>query len=95
MILYIIIYVICGVYMILNFKHDIQMLQQNSYRINRFWKWLKGDISSGWRLIDLAMLFLLFSTLLNTALISIIIALVCIGCECYIHSFMILNYCQE
>ena len=79
MILYIIIYVICGVYMILNFKHDIQMLQQNSYRINRFWKWLKGDISSGWRLIDLAMLFLLFSTLLNTALISIIISLVCIG----------------
>lgn len=28
------IYVVCGIYMVLNFKYDIQMFQQNSYRIS-------------------------------------------------------------
>lgn len=82
--LFTIVYIIACIYMLLNFKHDIQMLQQNSYRIDRFWRWLKGDISSGWRLIDLAMMFLLFSTLLNTTVISCLIALVCIGKSWYI-----------
>lgn len=80
----IITYIIAGIYMLLNFKHDIQMLQQNSYRIDRFWKWLKDDISSVWRLIDVALIILLFSTLLNTALNSILVALTCIGKCCYI-----------
>ncbi len=73
----IIIYVICGIYMLLNFKHDIHMLQQNSYRISRYWKWLKGgDTCSGWRLVDVALLFLLFSTLLDIRLNAMIVALV-------------------
>ena len=72
----IIIYVVCGLYMLLNFKHDIHMLQQNSYRIDRYWKWLNrsGDISSPTRLVNVAVLFLIFSTLLMPALNAIIVA---------------------
>ncbi|MDE6741146.1 MAG: UDP-N-acetylmuramoyl-tripeptide--D-alanyl-D-alanine ligase [Muribaculaceae bacterium] len=75
----IIIYVICGLYMLLNFKHDIHMLQQNSYRIDRYWKWLNrsGDISSASRLVNVGLLFLLFSTLLSPAINAIIIAAAC------------------
>ncbi len=72
--------VICGIYMLLNFKHDIHMLQQNSYRIDRYWKWLNrsGDISSATRLVNVGVLFLLFSTLLTPALNAIIVAITCI-----------------
>ncbi|MDE6379849.1 MAG: hypothetical protein K2L11_05195, partial [Muribaculaceae bacterium] len=75
----IIIYVVCGLYMLLNFRHDIHMLQQNSYRIDRYWKWLNrsGDISSASRLVNVGLLFLLFSTLLNPAVNAIIIAAAC------------------
>ncbi|MDE7409394.1 MAG: UDP-N-acetylmuramoyl-tripeptide--D-alanyl-D-alanine ligase [Muribaculaceae bacterium] len=75
----IVIYVICGLYMLLNFKHDIHMLQQNSYRIDRYWKWLNrsGDISSTSRLINVGALFLLFSTLLSPAVNALIVAAVC------------------
>ena len=42
-----VIYVVCGIYMALNLKHDIHMLQQNSYRLPRYWKYLKGgDLGS-------------------------------------------------
>lgn len=75
----IIIYVVCGLYMLLNFKHDIHMLQQNSYRIDRYWKWLNrsGDFSSASRLVNVGLLFLLFSTLLSPAINAIIIAAAC------------------
>ncbi|MDE6400186.1 MAG: UDP-N-acetylmuramoyl-tripeptide--D-alanyl-D-alanine ligase, partial [Muribaculaceae bacterium] len=59
--LMIVVYVICGIYMLLNFKHDIHMLQQNSYRISRYWKYLKTDVFSTWRLVDLALLFMIFA----------------------------------
>ncbi|MDE7350297.1 MAG: UDP-N-acetylmuramoyl-tripeptide--D-alanyl-D-alanine ligase, partial [Muribaculaceae bacterium] len=77
----IIIYVICGLYMLLNFKHDIHMLQQNSYRIDRYWKWLNrsGDISSASRLVNVGVLFLLFSTLLMPAANAMIVAAACCG----------------
>lgn len=70
--------VICGIYMILNFKYDIQMFQQNSYRIPRLWKWLRqsGNYSAGWRLVDLACIFLLLSTLLIPSLSGLMVALV-------------------
>lgn len=74
----IIILVVCGAYMLLNFKHDIQMAQQNSYRIDRYWKYLKSDIDSAWRLTDVACLFLLFSTLLTPVLSLSIISVVCL-----------------
>lgn len=77
MIYIILIYTICAIYMILNFKYDIQMFQQNSYRIPRFWKWLRaGNYASGWRLVDLACIFLLFSVMLHYALAAMAVALV-------------------
>lgn len=71
---------LCGIYMLLNFKQDIQMLQQNSYRPERYWRWLRtGDISSTWRMVDVAMIFLLLaSNLLPFQVASLIIAIVCV-----------------
>ncbi len=56
---------ICVVYMLLNFKHDIQMLQQNSYRIKRYWKYLKNETNDWSRLIDVALYFFMASSLAN------------------------------
>ena len=75
----IVILVICGCYMVINFKHDIHMLQQNSYRPERYWRWLSGDMASAWRMVDLAMIFLLYaSNLLPYQMASLIIAIVCL-----------------
>lgn len=75
----IVVFCICAIYLVLNFKHDIHMLQQNSYRLPRYWKWLReGDISSYWRLADVACFFLLFASgLLPVQLAALVIALVC------------------
>ncbi len=74
----IVVYSLCAIYMVVNFKYDIQMMQQNSYRISRYWKWLRGNIGSSWRLVDVAMLFLLWSVLLDVRLSMLIIAAVCL-----------------
>ena len=72
----IVVYSICGIYMILNFKHDIHMLQQNSYRIGRYWRYLtKNDIGSAWRMVDVAMIFILLSRLLDFRLSIFLAAL--------------------
>ncbi|MCH5232928.1 MAG: UDP-N-acetylmuramoyl-tripeptide--D-alanyl-D-alanine ligase [Muribaculaceae bacterium] len=72
----IVIYAVCGIYLVLNFKHDLQMLQQNSYRIPRYWRYLcKGDIGSTWRLVDVAMLFICCSRLLGFQLAVFLTAL--------------------
>ena len=76
---YIVIYVVCAVYMVLNFKYDLQMFQQNSYRIPRYWKWLKGNIGSTWRLVDVALIFLLFSVLLHYSLAALIVGVVALS----------------
>lgn len=77
---YIIIYVICAIYMVLNFKHDIQMFQQNSYRLDRYWRWLRGgDISSTWRLVDVACIFLIFAVLLYLKMAALAVALVALA----------------
>ena len=74
---FIVIYVICAIYMTLNFKYDLQMFQQNSYRLDRYWKWLRPNIGSAWRLVDVACLFLLMApTLLDFRLSIFLIALV-------------------
>lgn len=72
---------ICSIYMLINFKHDIHMLQQNSYRIDRYWKWISrsGDATSASRLVNLCVLFLLFSTLLSSGINAIIVAAVCVA----------------
>lgn len=74
----ILIYIVCGAYMLLNFKFDLQMFQQNSYRIPRYWRWLKRNLASGWRLTDIACLFLLFSVLLPVSGAALIIAVVAV-----------------
>lgn len=75
----IVILVICGLYMLLNFKYDIQMLQQNSYRLKRYWRWLKNDIGSMWRMVDVALLFLLFAAnLLPYQVAALVISIVCL-----------------
>ncbi len=74
----IVVYAICGIYMVLNFKHDIHMLQQNSYRLDRYWRYLKQDIGSAWRLVDVALLFLVFATLLDIRMAVLIVACVCV-----------------
>ena len=72
----IVIYSICGIYMVLNFKHDIHMLQQNSYRIPRYWRYLsKNDVASAWRMVDVAMIFILLSRLLDFRLSIFLAAL--------------------
>lgn len=68
-----IIYVVCGAYMLLNFKRDIHIFQQNSYRPERFMRWMKGNYLTSWRLVDLALIMLLFSTLLKPLAAGIVI----------------------
>ena len=75
----IVIYSICDIYLLLNFKHDIHMLQQNSYRIPRYWRYLtQNDMSSAWRMVDVAMIFLAMSRLLDFRLILLLVALLSI-----------------
>lgn len=72
----IVIYSICGIYMLLNFKHDIHMLQQNSYRLPRYWRYLSGnDVGSAWRLTDVALIFIALSRLLDFRLTVFLVAL--------------------
>ena len=74
---------LCGIYMVLNFKHDIHMLQQNSYRPERYWRWLKGDMGSTWRMVDLCMLFLLMAhNMLPYQMASVLIAIICVS-KCF------------
>lgn len=72
----ILIYVVCGIYLVFNFRHDIHMLQQNSYRVKRYWKWQKPNVSSASRLVDMALLMLLFSTLMPHNIAALTISLV-------------------
>ncbi len=74
----IVIFAIAGIYMVLNFKHAIQMLQQNSYRIDRYWRYQRDHLADAWVLVDVALLFLLYSTLLNTAATSLIVGMAAI-----------------
>ena len=69
-------YVICLVYMLLNFKRDIHIFQQNSYRPERYMRWLKKNFMPAWRLMDVALLFLLLSTLLKPLVTGVIVSFV-------------------
>lgn len=83
----IVVYIICGIYLIMNLRHDIHMLQQNSYRISRYWRYLrKDDITDMSRLIDVALLFLVFSTLVTPLIASLIV-----GCVALSKTWLIFN----
>lgn len=72
-------YLICGVFMLVNLKPDIHILQQNSYRISRYWRWLEqGNFLPARRLVSMALIFLLLSQLLTPALCLILAAIVCL-----------------
>lgn len=87
MVFFILIYTFCAIYMVLNFKYDIQMFQQNSYRLDRFWRWLKPNVMTSWRLIDIACLFLLFAS----QLIDFRAAVLIVGLVSLIKIFLILR----
>lgn len=79
---FITVYAVIGIYVVLNFKRDLQMFQQNSYRISRYWKWINmsGDINAAWRLVDVACMFLLVAPLLlDLRMAAFIVALVCLA----------------
>lgn len=75
---FIVIYAVCGIYMLVNFKYDLQMFQQNSYRTDRFWRWLKPHIGDSSRLVDIACILLMLASpqLLDYRLSALIVALV-------------------
>lgn len=55
-------------------KHELQMMQQNSYRNDRYYRWLTGSksLSSISRLIDLFLLIMLFTRFPETIVGSIV-----------------------
>lgn len=61
---YIIIALLAGINVALELKRDLMMLQQNSYRNERYTKWLKtsGDTTSMWRLGALIIFFMSLTT---------------------------------
>lgn len=63
-ILTILLTLVSAVYLVATYKVDLQMMQQNSYRNNRYFKWWKtnNNYASISRITDLAMLLLLIST---------------------------------
>lgn len=69
------IYLVCIVYMLYNFKRDIHVFQQNSYRPERFMRWMKKNYITPWRLVDIAALFLMMSILLKPLIAGLIIAI--------------------
>lgn len=73
---YIVIFAVAGIYLVLDFKHAIQMLQQNSYRIDRYWRYQRDHLADAWVLVDVALLFLLYSTLLNAMASSLVLGIV-------------------
>ena len=78
-IFFIVIYVILGIYVVLNFKYDLQMFQQTSQRLPRYWRWLRSDVGSTWRLVDVASLFLVMAVLLDYRLSALVAALVALS----------------
>lgn len=75
---FIVIYAVIGIYMLLNFKYDLQMFQQNSYRPHRYWRWLQPHIGDSWRLVDVACLFLMMASpqLLDFRLSALLVGIV-------------------
>lgn len=72
------IYLVCMVYMIINFKRDIHIFQQNSYRPERYMRWLKKNLMPAWRMADAMSLILMVSALLKPLVAGILISVVLI-----------------
>lgn len=71
------VYILCAIYLVVNIRHDVHMLQQNSYRIDRYYRWLRGgDYCSAWRLADIAVIFILLSRGLINEYAAVIVAVI-------------------
>lgn len=51
--------VICF-YAVVRLRYELQMMQQNSYRLGRYWRWLRSDLFSITRITDVLMLAVVF-----------------------------------
>ena len=47
-------------YAVVRFRYELQMMQQNSYRLGRYWRWLRSDLTGTTRITDLLMLAVVF-----------------------------------
>ena len=67
--------------MLIEIKWDMQMMQQNSYRNERFTKWLKtsSEYASSGRLMNLVMLMLALSTFMDSWIVEIILSVAIIA----------------
>ncbi len=52
--------VLISFYATLRLRYELQMMQQNSYRLGRYWRWLRSDIGNVTRITDLLMLAVVF-----------------------------------
>ncbi len=52
--------VLISFYAVVRLRYELQMMQQNSYRLARYWRWLRGDLASITRITDLLMLAVIF-----------------------------------
>ena len=65
--------------MLIEIKWDMQMMQQNSYRNERFTKWLKtsSEYASSGRLMNLVMLMLALSTFMAVSYTHLTLPTIC------------------
>lgn len=75
----VILILVSATYWAVALKYELQMLQQNSYRNNRYWNWLRnsGTLSSPRRL-TLYFLLLMYCSRFTPAIVNIVIAVVLI-----------------
>ncbi len=52
--------VLLSFYAAIRLKKELQMMQQNSYRIGRYWRWLRSDLGAVDRITDLLLLGVVF-----------------------------------
>ncbi len=57
------------------------MFQQNSYRIPRYWRWLRHNMANTWRLTDIVCILLMCAVLLDYRMATFLafVALVCLA----------------
>ena len=65
--------VLLAIYCAFALKYELQMLQQNSYRIERYWKWVLNSFNTERRLVDILVLFLLNTPFTHWVMVSVVI----------------------
>ena len=68
--------VVISFYLLLKLRHELHMMQQNSYRNERYWKWLKNDFTQQkrrWEFLFIILISILFSTGFKKTSLSLLI----------------------